>query len=138
MKFYKTDNGRICKSFKNDCVIRSISLATDESYEFIFTELMKMGLGMGAYPTLDIVWMKYLDMKGFVKNKPPRVNGKMIKLQDWHDAPEVAVVRNSGHLTAIVDGIVHDDWDCRYRPVNTYWTPGQRWHDLQQSYVKQS
>lgn len=123
MKFYKTDNGRICKSFKDDCVIRSISLATDESYEFIFTELMKMGLVMGACPSHDKVWMKYLEMKGFVKNKPPRVNGKLIKLQDWDDAPDVAVVRNSGHITAIVDGIVHDDWDCRYRPVNTYWTP---------------
>ncbi len=72
----------------------------------------------------DDVTYKYLESKGFVKNKPPRVNGKLIKLQDWDDAPNVAVVRNSGHITAIVDGIVHDDWDCRYRPVNSYWTRG--------------
>ena len=122
MKFYETNNGRICKSFKGDCVIRSISLATDQSYEQTFTELMELGLEMGAYPNHDKVWVKYLESKGFVKNKPPRVNGKMIKLRDWDGAPDVAVVRNSGHLTAIVDGIVHDDWDCRYRPVNSYWT----------------
>ena len=124
MKFYQTDNGRICKTFKDDCVVRSISLATDQSYQQTFSDLMELGLEIGAYPNHDKVWIKYLERKGFVKNKPPRINGKMIKLRNWSEAPKVAVVRNSKHLTAIVDGILHDTWDCRYRPVNSYWTPG--------------
>ena len=124
IKFHKTDNGRICKSFKDDCVIRSVSLATDQSYQMTFVELMALGLEMGAYPNHDKVWRRYLEDKGWIKNKPPRINGKMIRLLNWNDAPDVAVVINSGHLTCIVDGIVHDEWDCRYRPVNSYWTKG--------------
>jgi|TARA_R110000824_G_scaffold73277_2_gene186733 hypothetical protein len=122
MKFHKTDNGRICRSFKDDCVVRSVSLATDQSYDQTFKELMTLGLEVGAYPNHDKVWIRYLEDKGFVKNKPPRLNGKLIKLENWSDHPQVAVVRNSGHVTALVDGILHDEWDCRYRPVNSYWT----------------
>ena len=125
MKFHKTNNGRICRTFKDDCVVRSVSLATDQNYRQTFEDLMALGLEVGAYPNHDKVWIRYLEDRGFVKNKPPRLNGKLIKLENWSDHPQVAVVRNSRHLTAIVDGILHDEWDCRYRPVNSYWTKEQ-------------
>lgn len=123
MKFQELDGARICKSFKDDCVIRSISHAMNKPYREVFEDLMAIGLEMGAYPNHDKVWIHYLEkINGWVKNKPPRVNGKMIKLRDW-EGVESAVVRNSGHLTAISGGVVVDSWDCTYRPVNTYWTP---------------
>jgi hypothetical protein len=62
---------------------------------------------MGAYPNHEKVWDKYLEQNGFVKNKPPRnAKGKYIKLQDW-DFDGVAVVINSGHLTAVKGWSVH-------------------------------
>jgi len=79
MKFHKTDNGRMCKTFKADCVIRSVSLATDQNYKQTFEELMALGLEVGAYPNHNKVWIRYLEDRGFVKNKPPRLNGKLIK-----------------------------------------------------------
>lgn len=122
MDFCKTDGGRILKSFEDDCVIRSISIVLEETYEKVFRELMELGLEMGAYPSHDKVWIKYIESKGLVKNKPPRDhNGKMCKLRNW-DFKGSAVVRNSGHLTAVNNGCVFDSWDCRYRPVNSYWT----------------
>ena len=120
--FYQFDGARICKSFKDDCVIRSISVATNRTYERVFEDLMTLGMEMGAYPNHDKVWITYLEGIGFKKNKPPRINGKYIKLGDWDDRPDTAVVRNSRHLTAISGGIVTDSWDCRYRPVNSFWT----------------
>lgn len=125
MEFVETDGGRICKSFKDDCVIRSISIALGKSYATVFDELMHLGLHIGAYPNHPKVWEKYLKDNGWVKNKPPRnVDGKYIRLQHWDDAPKRAIIKNSGHLTCVVDGAVHDSWDCRYRPVNSYWTNG--------------
>ena len=125
MDFIETTNGRICKSFKDDCVIRSISIALDLTYQAVFDDLMSLGNQIGAYPNHDKVWKKYLKNAGWVANKPPRdSNGKMIKLRDWKTPPKRAVVKNSGHLTAVVDMAVIDTWDCRYRPVNTYWTKG--------------
>ncbi len=122
MSFYQTDGGRICKTFKDDCVVRSISIAMRKSYKEVFEDLMALGLEMGAYPNHDKVWMKYLDNHGWIKNRPPRNSeGKYIKLRDW-DFKGTAVVRNSGHLTAVDGGTVTDWWDCRYRPVNSYWT----------------
>jgi len=118
------NSGRICKSFEDDCVIRSISVAANLPYKKVFQDLMQLGLELGAYPNHDKVWQKYLeDVLGWAKNKTPRnAQGKMIKLENW-EGPQTAVVRNSGHLTAVSDGRVVDTWDCTYRPVNTYWTP---------------
>ena len=124
MEYVQTTPERLCKSFKADCVIRSISIATQQSYRDVFAALMQRGLDMGAYPSHDKVWIGYLvKVLGWTQNKPPRRDGKLIKLESW-DCPQIAVVRNSRHLTAIFDGALHDEWDCRYRPVNTYWTPG--------------
>ena len=129
MDFVKTDGGRkgagykTTKAYGNDCVVRSISIALNEDYRTVFVELMELGLEMGGYPSMKPVWEAYLENKGWTKNKCPRdARGKLIKLRDWKDYPSRAVVLNSGHLTAIVDGAVHDAWDCRYRPVNSYWT----------------
>lgn len=125
LKFQEMDGGRINKKFTSDCVIRSICIAMNKPYKEVFTDLMEKGLEMGAYPNCDEVWVSYLEENGWVKNKPPRDSrGKLIKLQNWENAPEVAVVRNSGHLTCVSDGYVVDTWDCRYRPVNSYWTKG--------------
>ena len=122
MDFYKTDGGRICRTFKGDCVIRSISIVMRRPYVDVFNELMGLGLEMGAYTNHDKVWIKYLEQHGFTKNRPPRdENGKLIKLRDW-DFKGTAVVRNSGHLTAVDGGTVTDTWDCRRRPVNSYWS----------------
>ena len=121
--FYHFEGARILNSFKGDCVIRSISVATNQPYKNVFHQLMDLGKEMGAYPNHDKVWIRYLESMDFIKNKPPRVNGKLIKLGDWIDRPKTAVVRNSRHLTAISGGIVTDSWDCRFRPVNSYWTP---------------
>ena len=129
MDFVKTDGGRkdagykTTKPYENDCVVRSISIALNEDYRTVFVEMMELGLEMGGYPSMKPVWEAYLGNKGWTKNKCPRdAQGKLIKLRSWEDSPSRAVVLNSGHLTAIVDGAVHDTWDCSYRPVNSYWT----------------
>jgi hypothetical protein len=121
MDYCQTDGGRVCKTFKDDCVVRSISIAIRKPYAETFRELMLLGLEVGAYPNHEKVWVKYLEGQGFVKHKPPRdAWGKLIKLADW-DFGGVAVVKNSGHLTVVDGGTVRDSWDCRRRPVNSYW-----------------
>ena len=122
MHFYKTDGGKINPKSQGDCVVRSISIAMRRPYREIFTDLMTRGLELGLYPNDDANWQGYLESHGWVKNKPPRDSkGKLIKLANW-DFKGRAVVINSRHLTAVDDGYVCDTWDCRYRPVNSYWT----------------
>ena len=114
---------RINRKFKDDCVVRAIANATGTPYKTVFEDLMEVGLEMCAWPNQDFVWMEYLNRLGWKKNKCPRdSNGKLIKLRNWENHPDTAIVINSNHLTAIVDGACFDTWDCTYRPVNTYWT----------------
>jgi hypothetical protein len=129
IKFVENDGGRKGAGYKTtsaydgDCVIRSISIALDKDYRTVFVEMMELGIEMGGYPNMNPVWGAYMELNGWTKNKCPRdSDGKLIKLRNWKNAPGRAVVLNSGHLTAVVDGAVHDTWDCRYRPVNSYWT----------------
>ena len=130
MKFIKTDGGRkdagykCTKAYSDDCVIRSTTIVTGQTYSQTFREMMELGIEMGGYPSMQPVWEAYLESKGFVKNKCPRTaSGKLIKLKDW-DFSGTALVLSSGHLTAVKDGQVYDSWDCTYRPVNSYWTLG--------------
>jgi len=127
--FVYDDGGRSSVGYKfkgkrtEDCVVRAITIALGLPYEQVFRELMYMGMEYGAYPNWPCVYERYLKAQGWVKNKCPRnASGKLIKLRDWYSAPHRAVVTNSGHLTAIVDGKCRDLWDCTYRPVNSYWT----------------
>ena len=123
------DGGRSKVGYKfkskrtDDCAVRSIVIALGLPYEQVFRELMYLGMEYGAYPNWPCVFERYLKDQGWIKNKCPRDGlGKLIKLRDWHTAPSRAVVTNSGHLTAIVNGECRDLWDCTYRPVNSYWT----------------
>lgn len=124
------DGGRSAVGYKSrvknadDCVVRSIAIALDLPYEQVFRELMYIGLEMGLYPNAPSVYERYLKENHWVKNRCPRGrDGRLIKLCDWYSAPFRAVVLNSRHLTAVVNGKCRDTWDCTYRPVNSYWTP---------------
>jgi len=113
---------KMTKAYRSDCVVRSITIVSEKPYEEVFNEMMQLGIKMGGLPNIKPIYSKYLKNLGFEKMRCPRdENGKLIKLRDWFNAPERAVVLNSRHLTAVVRNEVRDIWDCRYRPVNTYW-----------------
>mgnify|MGYP003131521852 CR=1 FL=1 len=125
MKFQKMQGGRICKTFKNDCVIRAISFAMDIPYAEAFQDLMELGMEIGAYPNCPKVYETYLSRKGWIKMKPPRNSrGKLIRFADWADAPKKAVVHVRRHLTCVDHGYVVDEWDCRRYCIGTYWAKG--------------
>jgi|TARA_R100000655_G_scaffold96202_1_gene138531 hypothetical protein len=124
IKFKESKIKTINKKFTNDCVIRSISIVLDETYKSVFHDLMKLGSALGGYPNCDFVWQPYIESKGMIRHKMPRPENKprgTIKLKNWSFTGK-AVVVNSGHLTAVVNGYCLDTWDCTYRPVNSYWT----------------
>lgn len=104
--------------------------ALEAKYQSVFCELMEYARDCCAFPNHDKVWQSYLPYTGcidqpyhgsFVRQRCPRNSeGKLIKLRDW-DFDGIAIVKNSGHLTCVKHGVLYDDFDCRYRPVNSYW-----------------
>jgi hypothetical protein len=35
------------------------------------------------------------------------------------------IVVMPGHFAAVIEGVLHDTWDCRGRPVEGYWMPAE-------------
>ena len=72
MKYQQWDASvRGCKTFKDDCVVRSLSVVLGKPYARVFTDLTEIGQLMG-YPNHDKVWIWYAEDQGLVKRKPPR------------------------------------------------------------------
>ena len=104
-----------------DCVVRAIAIATKQSYKGTLIDLCNLAIEYGCTPNDFWIVEKYLKSKGWVKEKAPRnKSGKKIRLRDW-DYKGTALMRTSGHLVAVLDGVVNDTWDCRPWCCNTWW-----------------
>ena len=127
MKYIQTDGNRQKeyvgrKAIAGDCVIRSIAIALNQSYRQTLIDLCELGIELGRLPNDKIVFNKYLINKGWVKRKAKRVNGKLMKLKDTTFDESRLLVSTRGHLTCVIDNVIHDDWDCRSHYAGIYWS----------------
>ena len=130
MKFVYDDGGR-SKYFKasnvSDCAIRAISIATQKDYKEVYNALKELNGGKSCRDgTPKKVDKKYMMSLGW-KWTPCMTIGSGCKV---HLAEEELpkgrlVVSVSGHLVAVIDGVIHDTYDCSRegsRCVYGYWT----------------
>jgi len=96
-----------------DCVIRAISIITDESWEFTYMELCKEGLLMADLPNANAVWASYLKGLGYKKAIIPNTCPECYTAKDFCiDHPEGRYVLCTGsHVIAVIDGNIYDAWD---------------------------
>jgi len=128
MNYIKDDGGRmeeynikpLKKNMIGDCVVRSIAITLNQSYKQTLTELCELSVKYGGMPNDQQTYERYLFDRGWVKNKPPRVGGRKMRLKHWHHS--LAIVYTWQHLTAVVDNTVRDTWDCREWCMNSYYT----------------
>lgn len=124
MKYCETDGGRseYYRVTKNgDCVIRSLAIGTGTDYKQVWQELCDMSKQSGFFMNEKPVWSRYLKERGFTEHKLP----KPWKSVDRLRLKNAIVYVRSGygtHLTAVVNGNLHDTWDCRDRLAYSYWT----------------
>lgn len=109
-----------------DCVVRAISVATNQEYEKVMRDLFELGLSKGFIFNDQRTYEKYLESLGWIKHKQPRhANNK------WYEVHEVeelindfqtAIVSMHGHLSVVVAGTLVDTGDCRHSALSNYWT----------------
>jgi hypothetical protein len=140
MRFVKTDGGRRASGFRwtsGDCVARSIAILTERPYHKIYAELAWLNVmmpktkhrktvgihsaGRGIY-TKSALFKRYMIEQGFVWTPTMGIGtGCLVRLRE-EDLPDgrlaVAVAR---HLTAVIDGVIHDTEDPGLRCVYGYW-----------------
>ena len=116
-----------------DCVTRSIAIAAQLDYDAVYERVVELtsdfcyedgsayadrGHGLLDGPSYTGVPTEaveeYLTELGFTWHRcglgddPVPTTGRLI-------------VEMPGHYTAVIDGVVHDTWDCRGQPVEGYW-----------------
>lgn len=107
-----------------DCVVRAICTALNQSYEHTLRELMEVQIKTG-YSFNDVKGFgKYLESKGFEKQKQPRKadNTKYTGKEFVKMFTGVCVANIGGnHTVCIKNGKVHDTWDSTDGCIGNYW-----------------
>ena len=141
MRYNEQDGGRsqYFKGKTGDCVIRSISIALSQDYMETYNDLFDLAKSIGYLPNDTKVYKKYLKSKGWVQNKCVyKPNSKRrYTLNQWAmlsvsasetSMPSRCLISTSNHLTAEVDGILRDSWDCSQWCAGVYYTPTEEWY----------
>jgi len=139
--FQVDDGGRLAAGYKGkagDCVVRAIAIATEKPYQQIYdlvnsaavyerTGKRKRGKSdarTGVYKTSIKRVMKSL---GWVWTPTMQIgSGCTVHLRADELPTGRLVVSVSKHLTAVIDGVIHDTHDCSRRGtrcVYGYWQP---------------
>lgn len=115
--FQYNDGGRAASGFKGmtgDCVTRAIAIATGKPYEEVYSAINQLaGKAMARTGVPRSIYEPYLAQLGW-KWVPTMFFGQGCKIHlNREELPKGRlIVRLSKHLTAVVDGVVQDSFDC--------------------------
>ena len=138
LRFIRDDGGRAAAGYKGnagDCVTRAIAIATGKPYEEVYAELQQRlkiyaathrdreaklisrgGGRSGTTPRNSAskkVFKPYLECLGWRWFPTMRIGqGCKVHLRTDELPPGRLIVSVSRHLTAVIDGVIHDTHDC--------------------------
>ena len=122
---YKYFNANPKNKHTTDCVTRAICAALDQTYEQTVKELSEFWLKTGYEMTDTKCFGKYLESKGWQKQKQPRKvdNTKYIGKEFVKLFNGICVANIGGnHTVCIKDSKVFDIWDSTDGCIGNYWT----------------
>ena len=106
-----------------DCVIRGISIVTNQSWEDTFIDIAMQGFNMRDMPSSNIVWGNYLKSKGFNRHIIPNTCPDCYTVRDFcNENPQgVYLLATGTHVIAVIDGDYLDTWDSGDEVPIYYW-----------------
>ena len=142
MKFKFNDGGRVATGYKGsagDCVVRSVAIATGLPYQEIYDLVNKLSArertGKRKRGTSNartgvhksaIKWL--MESLGWKWTPTMQIgSGCTVHLRADELPSGRLVVSVSKHLTAVIDGVIHDTHDCSRRGMRCvygYWQRG--------------
>lgn len=129
-KFIYDDGGRTAAGFKGstgDCVTRAIAIVTGKPYKEVYDTLnqlsenerigkrkkSKSNSRTGVYRT---TYQKYLEGLGYQWIPTMQIGqGCKVHLRNDELPKGKLIVKVSRHLTTMIDGVIHDTFDCSRR-----------------------
>ena len=129
MKFIKDNGGRenytrcrFKKDNTNDCVIRSIAIATGMNYRKVRDDLFELAKGLWVMPNDKECYETYLTQLGWVKHSPIKKGKRKVRVRDFPIKHGAVIIHTCNHLTTIVHGEIHDTWNTGSYAANSYYT----------------
>ena len=98
---------------------------TEQDYLKVWNDLFDLATKMGFMPNDKKCYEEYLSNLGWIKKSPLRKNcGKKYRVKQLGEyfKNKTVIIHTTKHLTAIIDGCMHDSWDCREWCANSYFT----------------
>jgi hypothetical protein len=135
MQYVKVDGGRSAAGYKGttgDCVTRAIAIATGKRYQDVYDDLLWCTTNY-AETKRDKVSRSIKNRNGYSPRKGVhrKVYDKYLSDMGWKWVPTMKIgsgctvhlkanelpsgriiVRLSRHLAAVIDGVLHDTYDC--------------------------
>lgn len=114
LKMYEYYNANPLGRIVNDCTVRAISLATEQSWDATYRELSEFARKQGiTFSEIEFI-NEYLEKR----YKHYCLANEIMTLEDFLNLklPGRWLVTMSGHITCVIDGICYDTFD----PSNRY------------------
>lgn len=125
-KFYNANPKGL---YSEDCVIRAVCTALNQSWEQTVVEMTKLGLQIGRVCNDSKTMEIYMERKGWVKHRQPRKpSGRKVTGKEFCKCAEFGerYLCNIGghHVVAVVDKRIHDIWDSTEGCIGNWWSRG--------------
>lgn len=114
---YKYYNSNVLGNFVNDCVIRSISIATNKSWDYTYDKLSDLAQEKGTMMDDRYFVRSYLSSR---YDKIPRVKGTVGEVASKYPN-NILLITMEGHITCSKYGVIYDSFDCTKRKAEDAW-----------------
>ena len=114
---YKFYNANSLGLFQNDCTVRSISVATGNSWDDTYEHLSTIARLQGTMMDDKRFIKKYLDERYERINDIPKKVGEVAGAYPNN----VLLITMNGHITCSKYGVIYDSFDCRERIAEYCW-----------------
>ena len=114
---YKFYNANARGNFVDDCVIRAISVAENNTWDYTYNKLSDLAQAKGRMIDDRIFVRDYLD-----RNFKRIPTGNILVGELASEYPDsVLLITMTGHITCSINGVIIDSFDCRNRRVENAW-----------------
>lgn len=114
---YKFYNSNPKKNNVTDCFIRSLSVATGESWDYTFNKISDMAQWNGTTMDDREFILEYLD-RHF--KRLPKFEGTFDEASEYYKK-HIILMTTPGHIVCSKYGIIFDTWDSSNKKVEYIW-----------------
>ena len=110
-------------AYVEDCVIRSIAIATNRSWDETAIYLFLQAFIMKNMPSVNKVWGALLTSIGFRQYALPNTCPDCYTIRDFCiDNPNgIFILATGSHVVAVIDGDYYDAWDSGDELPTSVW-----------------